>query len=74
MTIPVGIDLGTSYSCVSAVVDGQPQVLPDDEGRRVQPSVVAFGYDGAPVVAGAPVGSGGAAATCWRRRRSSAHR
>jgi molecular chaperone DnaK len=50
MTIPVGIDLGTSYSCVAAVIDGQPQVLPDDEGRRVQPSVVAFGYDGAPVV------------------------
>jgi molecular chaperone DnaK len=50
MTIPVGIDLGTSYSCVAAVVDGQPQVLADDEGRRVQPSVVAFGYDGAPVV------------------------
>ncbi len=50
MTIPVGIDLGTSYSCVAAVIDGQAQVLADDEGRRVQPSVVAFGYDGAPVV------------------------
>ncbi len=50
MTIPVGIDLGTSYSCVAAVVDGQPVVIPDEEGRRVQPSVVAFGYDGAPVV------------------------
>jgi molecular chaperone DnaK len=50
MTIPVGIDLGTSYSCVAAVIDGKPQVIADDEGRRVQPSVVAFGYDGAPVV------------------------
>ena len=50
MTIPVGIDLGTSYSCVAAFIDGQAQVLADDEGRRVQPSVVAFGYDGAPVV------------------------
>ncbi len=50
MTTPVGIDLGTSYSCVSVVVDGRAKVLPDEEGRLVQPSVVAFGYDGAPVV------------------------
>ncbi len=50
MGIPVGIDLGTSYSCVAAVVDGEPQVLADEEGRRVQPSVAAFGYDGKPVV------------------------
>jgi len=50
MTIPVGIDLGTSYSCVAAVIDGEAQVIADSEGRRVQPSVVAFGYDGAPVV------------------------
>ncbi|MFH1469092.1 MAG: Hsp70 family protein [Pseudomonadota bacterium] len=50
MTIPVGIDLGTSYSCVAAFIDGQPTVLADDEGKRTQPSVVAFGYDGVPVV------------------------
>jgi len=50
MTIPVGIDLGTSYSCVAAYIDGRPTVLADDEGKRTQPSVVAFGYDGVPVV------------------------
>ncbi len=50
MARAVGIDLGTSYSCVAAVVDGEPLVLADDQGRNVQPSVIAFGYDGTPVV------------------------
>lgn len=40
----VGIDLGTSNSVV-AVMDGkQVVVLPDADGNRIQPSVVAFGY------------------------------
>jgi molecular chaperone DnaK len=42
METAIGIDLGTSYSTVAAVVDGKPQVLEDDEGHQVQPSVVAF--------------------------------
>lgn len=40
-----GIDLGTTYSLVSVVVDGTPRVLPDDEGRVTLPSVVWFGPD-----------------------------
>ena len=44
MSIAIGIDLGTSNSVVSAVLDGRPQVLLDAEGRGVHPSVVAFGF------------------------------
>ena len=50
MALAVGIDLGTSNSCVAVFIDGAPQVLADDDGHRIQPSVVAFGYDGKPVV------------------------
>jgi molecular chaperone DnaK len=47
----VGIDLGTSNSVVAIIKDGEPVVLADKEGRKVQPSVIAFGY-GATVVVG----------------------
>ena len=50
MSVSVGIDLGTSNSCIAAVVNGEPTVLTDPAGRRTQPSVVAFGYGGAVVV------------------------
>ncbi len=50
MSVAVGIDLGTSNSCVAAVVDGVPTVLADSAGRRTQPSIVAFGYGGMVVV------------------------
>jgi molecular chaperone DnaK len=41
----LGIDLGTTTSCIAAVIDGQVRVLADDEGRRVIPSVVSFTPD-----------------------------
>ena len=44
MGAAVGIDLGTSNSCVVIVQGGVPVVLADVEGRRTQPSVVAFGH------------------------------
>ena len=44
MGVAVGIDLGTSNSCVAAMRDGEPVVLADAEGRRTQPSIVAFGF------------------------------
>ena len=46
----VGIDLGTSNSCVSIMVDGKPKVLEDKNGNRTQPSVVAFGHGGKVIV------------------------
>lgn len=51
MGAAVGIDLGTSNSCVAMVRGGEVQVYADGEGRRTQPSVVAFGY-GKTVVVG----------------------
>ena len=50
MGIAVGIDLGTSNSVVACVRDGKAQVLADEEGRRIHPSVVAFGYGHSVVV------------------------
>lgn len=38
----VGIDLGTSNSCVAVVIDGEPIVIADAKGRRTVPSVVRY--------------------------------
>ncbi|MFT3915930.1 MAG: TIGR02266 family protein [Anaeromyxobacteraceae bacterium] len=42
----VGIDLGTTNSCVAAMVNGKPQVLASREGHRTLPSVVAYDAEG----------------------------
>ncbi|MDR9755443.1 MAG: molecular chaperone DnaK [Thermacetogeniaceae bacterium] len=42
----IGIDLGTTNSCVAIMEGGQPTVIPTPEGARVTPSVVAFTKDG----------------------------
>ena len=46
----VGIDLGTTNSVVAFLEDGQPKVLPNAEGDRLTPSVVAFTLDEARLV------------------------
>jgi molecular chaperone DnaK len=51
--IAVGIDLGTSYSCVSAVIDGQPTVIPNEWGEMTHASVVSFLEDGSVLVGNA---------------------
>jgi len=42
----LGIDLGTTNSCMAVMEGGEPVVLENSEGRRVTPSVVAFTKDG----------------------------
>lgn len=46
MTATIGIDLGTTNSCAATVEGGKPVIVPNAEGGRTTPSVVAFSKDG----------------------------
>ncbi len=51
--VAMGIDLGTSYSCVSLMIDGKPTVIPNEWGDRTHASVVSFLEDGSVLVGNA---------------------
>ena len=46
MSKVLGIDLGTTNSCMAVMEGGEPTVIPNAEGGRTTPSVVAFTKDG----------------------------
>jgi molecular chaperone DnaK len=49
----IGIDLGTTNSCVSIIENGQPKVIENSEGARTTPSIIAYQGEGE-ILVGAP--------------------
>ena len=74
MAKTIGIDLGTTNSCVAVIEGGEPVVIPNAEGARTTPSVVAFSKTGERMVGQVakrqdPQEPGSYTAGCYQSRR-----
>ena len=68
----IGIDLGTTNSCVAIMEGGQPKVIENSEGARTTPSIVAYMDDGEILVAPARTSISSAGASAQRGSARSA--
>ena len=62
----IGIDLGTTNSCVAVMEGGEAVVIPNAEGNRTTPSVVAFAKSGEVLVGEGLARSYGVRREVWR--------
>jgi molecular chaperone DnaK len=70
MARAVGIDLGTTNSCVSVLEGGEPTVVANAEGSRTTPSIVAFARNGEVLVGEVATRPSTSTARSTPRRRS----
>lgn len=61
----IGIDLGTTYSCVAVWRHGRVEICPNEQGNRITPSYVAFCEDGTRLIGDSAKNQAGENDSCY---------